>query len=916
MRKYLCACGYKIYYHQLLAATSATALLLTFFFIQPLLLNAFGTGTMAANVLLVPGTSSTIFINEILYDIAGTDAGEFVEVAGPAGTNLTNWSVVLYNGSGGASYGTFALPTTIPSQQGGYGTVSVLTPGIQNGAPDGVALVNNGIVVQFLCYEGTFAATDGPANGLTCTDIGVSQSGTNAAGTSLQLQGSGTTYGNFTWNTTSIANTQNAPNTGQTFTGGPPVDNPPTVASTVPADNTLNIAVNANVSVTFNEAVNVSTASFQISCATSGVHAFTLSGGATTYTLDPTTDFAQGEVCTVTVFAAQVTDRDGMPDNLAADFVFDFTVTNSAPVAISSIQGSGAATPFAGQTVTTTGVVTLLNTGTNNGGTANSFFIQTPDANVDADPNTSEGILVYVSAVPTVAVGDLVSVTGTAVEYFGMTEISPVSSVSIISSGNPLPSPVTLTTTILDPTALPTQPQLEKYEGMRLSAPSLTTVAPNDNFYDVYTVITGVTRPLREPGIEISKTVPPDPTSGVVDCCVPRWDENPERLLVDTNARAGAPLNAYTSLVVFSDVTGPLDFSFNEYRLIPDATLNATANISVVPAPLPTSDEFTVAGTNIRNFDNNATQRVKAALAIKNVLRLPDIIGVIEIFDFDDLQALANEIQTISGVQYSAHLVEADGTSGDADQDVGFLVKTSRVAVDSVTQELATETFVEPGTGTTAILHDRPPLVLRGRVDPTGVNLPVIAIVNHTRSFINVDEDPGNGPRVREKRKKQAESIAALFQTLQTNNPTAPIISVGDYNAFQFNDGYTDPIATLKGSPTSDDQIVVDASLDLVNPNFFNLIDKLPADQQYSFNFEGTPQALDHILVNRQANARNTRTVIVHNNSDFPEVPAAAYTSNAARPERYSDHDIPIGYFSVTARRLRAPLRPLILTAE
>lgn len=185
MGKYFCAREYKAHYRQLLAATSATALLLTFFFIQPLLLNAFGTGTMAANALLVPGTSSTIFINEILYDIAGTDAGEFVEVAGPAGTNLTNWSIVLYNGNGGASYGTFALPTTIPSQQGGYGTVSVLTPGIQNGAPDGVALVNNGTVVQFLCYEGTFAATDGPANGLTCTDIGVSQSGTNAAGTSL-----------------------------------------------------------------------------------------------------------------------------------------------------------------------------------------------------------------------------------------------------------------------------------------------------------------------------------------------------------------------------------------------------------------------------------------------------------------------------------------------------------------------------------------------------------------------------------------------------------------------------------------------------------------------------------------------------------------------------------------------------------
>ena len=76
------------------------------------------------------------------------------------------------------------------------------------------------------------------------------------------------------------------------------------------------------------------------------------------------------------------------------------------------------------------------------------------------------------------------------------------------------------------------------------------------------------------------------------------------------------------------------------------------------------------------------------------------------------------------------------------------------------------------------------------------------------------------------------------------------MISVGDYNAYQFNDGYTDPIATLKGEPTPDDQLVVDGSPDLVNPNFVNLTDTLPAAERYSFIFEGTPQALDHVLVN------------------------------------------------------------------
>ncbi|HEY3477197.1 MAG TPA: hypothetical protein VGK56_21455, partial [Anaerolineales bacterium] len=67
--------------------------------------------------------TSTVFINEIHYDNTGTDAGEAIEIAGPAGTDLTGWSIVLYNGSGGAVYDTDALSGTIQNQQGGYGTV-------------------------------------------------------------------------------------------------------------------------------------------------------------------------------------------------------------------------------------------------------------------------------------------------------------------------------------------------------------------------------------------------------------------------------------------------------------------------------------------------------------------------------------------------------------------------------------------------------------------------------------------------------------------------------------------------------------------------------------------------------------------------------------------------------------------------
>ena len=161
--------------------------------------------------------AQTVFINEIHYDNSGADVGEGVEIAGPAGTNLTGWLVQPYNGSGGVTYTpTGSSIVTIPDLGGGYGTVCIPIAGLQNGAPDGIALVNpSSVVVQFLSYEGSFLATNGPANGMTSTNIGVSQAGTTT-GQSLQLTGTGTTYTHFTWATESASNC-GAFNNGQTF---------------------------------------------------------------------------------------------------------------------------------------------------------------------------------------------------------------------------------------------------------------------------------------------------------------------------------------------------------------------------------------------------------------------------------------------------------------------------------------------------------------------------------------------------------------------------------------------------------------------------------------------------------------------------------------------------------------------------
>ena len=154
-------------------------------------------GTATLHVIdAPPPPTGPVRISEIHYDNSGTDVGEAVEVEGPAGTDLTGWRVVLYNGNGGTSYGTLVLSGVLANTCSGHGMVSVAAPGIQNGSPDGLALVNAaGTVVEFLSYEGGFAAADGPAAGMISTDIGVAQDGSSPAGQSLQRNAEGVWYG-------------------------------------------------------------------------------------------------------------------------------------------------------------------------------------------------------------------------------------------------------------------------------------------------------------------------------------------------------------------------------------------------------------------------------------------------------------------------------------------------------------------------------------------------------------------------------------------------------------------------------------------------------------------------------------------------------------------------------------------------
>ena len=154
-----------------------------------------------APILVEASPIPNVFINEIHYDNSGTDKNEFIEIMGTSGLNLNGWSLHFYNGRDGKKYKTYTFSNWLLNDYtNGLGIAGVNISGIQNGAPDGVALTDkNNNIVQFLSYEGSFIASSGVATGLSSIDIGVYEPANTPFGFSLQLTGQGTTYADFTW---------------------------------------------------------------------------------------------------------------------------------------------------------------------------------------------------------------------------------------------------------------------------------------------------------------------------------------------------------------------------------------------------------------------------------------------------------------------------------------------------------------------------------------------------------------------------------------------------------------------------------------------------------------------------------------------------------------------------------------------
>ena len=708
-------------------------------------------------------------------------------------------------------------------------------------------------------------------------------------------------------------------------------------SGTVTASFTVSLSAPAGVG-----GVSFDVATADVASATAGTDyvarslaAQTIPQGSSSFTFDVTVN-GDTAIEPDETFEVRVTNATGAT---IADGTGLGTITNDdfPTLAIHDIQGNGLASPYDGSVVTTTGVVTGLKY--NNG-----FFIQEPDATVDADPATSEGIFVYTGSAPTVTVGQLVQVTGTIDEfapgYGSITEFVGSPTVTVLSSGNALPAPVALSTSMPSPTG--DWQQLEHLEGMRVTVPGFTvTDATDGSAGSNYTtgtsngvfhgVVTGLARPAREAGIAFPN--PPPSTTTIPPLL--RWDSNPELIRVDSDGQIGAARMNYSARTVLPSFTGPLDYAFNRYSILPDVgSLPASPTEfgpTAVSVPLPS--EVTIASYNLQRFYDDVddpafgssfeavltnaqyTGRLaKASIGIRNYMRTPDVIGLVEVENLTTLQALATRINTdaVAASQpdplYQAYLIEGNDVGAI---DVGFLVKTApvggspRVEVLSVTQELDGSLFTNADSSTET-LHDRPPLVLRTLVHGTGgAAFPVTVIVNHLRSMNDVDSDaagsngwPTLGARVRAKRQAQAVDLANLVQARQTVDPTENIVLVGDYNAFDVNDSLGDLVGTILGTPAPDATTAVPGDgTDLVNPDLVNLGPLAPAGERYSYVFDGAAQMIDHGMVNAALVTATLarRAEFARINADFPEI------DRTTTDVRLSDHDPLVLFLQVPA---------------
>lgn len=525
-------------------------------------------------------------------------------------------------------------------------------------------------------------------------------------------------------------------------------------------------------------------------------------------------------------------------------------ISSQPAFAIHEVQGTGNESPLLGQLITLQGnIVTARGD--------NFFVIQSPGSGYDNNDLTSEAVVIAGTYFG--SPGDVVDITGTVQEENGLTIIAnPGLSIANTGEDLPLPAPVTLTESLPSPIYTAVH-SLERVEGMRVSFEA-TANGPSSSFEDVPLRI-GESRVFREPGIE---------TPGLPG--LPVWDGNPELFWLDPNG-LNAPNERFFNTGSLIGATGVMIEAAPRFWRVLAESYTFLPGPEAAPVRSKAANEFTVGSLNalflLEEEENIEVKYQKIARYIDQQMELPDILAMQEVGSFTELNNLAFYLeQQNPQAQYDAYLLPTN-----LDLKLGYLVKEQFTNLQ-ISQLGADEIFTFSG----GLLHDRPPLLLQVEL-PTEPPVTLQVLNLHLRSLIGIEGSTAGF--VRNKRHQQAISIANMIQGLQT---AGNLVVLGDFNAFQFTDGYVDVFNQIAGLPSLGAQF---PPLNIVDPPLSDQLQSLPASEQYSYVFDGSAQALDHCLTSSFNGLTVNGLQYARGNADFPE----AYELSLANPLRASDHD-------------------------
>jgi predicted extracellular nuclease len=688
-------------------------------------------------------------------------------------------------------------------------------------------------------------------------------------------------------------------------------DTAPAVSSTAPANGATDVAAGTNVSITFSEAVNVAGSWFTISCTASGAHSAAVSGGPTTFTLDPDVSFTFGESCTVTVVGPQVTDQDANdpPNAMAADHAFTFGVGNPCAASftpIHQIQGSGPTAAITGN-VTTQGVVVGDFEGPIASG-LQGFFLQ--DATGDGNAATSDGIFVFTGD-PSVDVsrGQVVRVTGFARERFNQTALNGANSnnaavpaANIVPCGTGSVTPTQVSLPAPAPTSQPTA--LEQYEGMLVRMPQALVISEYFNYDRFGELVLGLPLPgetrhftptsIVEPGAPhverfnqyLARRITLDDGLGSQN---PGFTRHP-------NGAGFSLSNSFRGGDTVANTLGVMSWDFNLWRIQPTGPATYTP-VNVRPGPLESVEGIRVATMNTLNFfltldiepnapsgqpplpgdnacgplqnvecrgaDSNQPtefdrQRTKLLQALSGLGA--DVIGLNELENTTGVDPLSDPNGIVPGLNAmlgaGAYDAIDTGTIGGDAIKVGLIYKPGVVTPVGGFKLLTSS--VDPRFIDTL---SRPVLAQTFQVNATGARFTVA--VNHLKSKGSActgDPDTGDGQgNCNLTRKAAAEALVDWLATDPTGSDDPDFLIMGDLNAY----AKEDPIdSVLRGA---DDVLGT-------GDDYTNLVQKYEGQFAYSFVFDGMAGYLDHGLANSAVVDQVLGATEWHINADEPDL--------------------------------------------